>query len=234
VQTQRNQQQPAILPRSKVSALMIQHSVGLMVWAMLFAWNVSVQAQQPNRVFKLGYLTNDSVSVDMPRRNVFRHSLHDLGYIEGQNIVVEYRITEGRIEKLAALAEELVRLKVDAIFAFTTAAVQAAKNATKEIPIVFEASGDPVAMGFVASLARPGGNLTGLSNTVGPELFGKQLEILNKSVPKVTRVAVVANLTNGSSPEHLEATRAAAQALGLPLLPCRSRKLAISTARFPR
>ena len=197
---------------------MIQHSVGLMVWAMLFAWNVSVQAQQPNRVFKLGYLTNDSVSVDMPRRNVFRHSLHDLGYIEGQNIVVEYRITEGRIEKLAALAEELVRLKVDAIFAFTTAAVQAAKNATKEIPIVFGASGDPVAMGFVASLARPGGNLTGLSNTVGPELFGKQLEILNKTVPKVTRVAVVANPTNGSSPEHLEATRAAAQALGLTLV----------------
>jgi ABC-type uncharacterized transport system substrate-binding protein len=213
------QQAPAfVLAKSKASALIARYSVGVAVWAMLFAPNTSAHAQQPKRVFKLGYLTNDSVSVDMPRRNVFRQALHDLGYIEGQNIFIEYRITEGRIEQLAELADELVRLKVDAIFAFTTVAVQAAKNATKEIPIVFGASGDPVAMGFVASLARPAGNVTGLSNNVGPELFGKQLEILNKTVPKVARVAVLANPTNGSSPEHLKATRAAAQALGLTLL----------------
>ncbi len=186
--------------------------------ATLFALAVSVHAQQPKRVFKIGYFTNDSLSVDLPRRNVFRESLRDLGYVEGQNLVIEYRIGEGHIEKLPELADELVGLKVDAIFAFTTAAVRVAQKTTKEIPIVFGASSDPVAMGFVASLARPGGNITGLANTAGPEIFGKQLELLKETVPAVTRVAVLANPANGSSPEHVKETRAAARGMGVTLL----------------
>src|ERR1044071_8389725 len=153
--------------------------------ALLFALVVPAQAQHPAQVFKIGYLTNDSVAVDLPRRNVFRQALRDLGYVEGQNILIEYRIAEGRIERLPELADDLARLKVDAIFAFTTAAVQAAKNTTREIPVVFGASGDPVVLGFVASLAHPGANITGISNTPGSELFGKQLELLKDTMPKV-------------------------------------------------
>jgi putative tryptophan/tyrosine transport system substrate-binding protein len=178
----------------------------------------TAQAQQPKKFAKIGYLTNDSVAVDMPRRNAFRQGLRDLGYVEGQNIFIEYRIGEGNIEKLPELADDLVRLKVDAIFAFTATAVQAAKNATKEIPIVMGASGDPVALGFVASLAHPGGNITGLVTNAGAEIFGKQLELLRETVPKATRVAVLSNPANGQSPQQLKETRAAASGLGVTLL----------------
>src|SRR6266436_5993094 len=134
-----------VSPRLKNSALMPQGSVlCFSLSALLFALCLSVEAQPTKRVFKIGYLTNDSVPVDMPRRNAFRQGLRDLGYVEGQNIVIEYRIGEGRIEKLPKLADDLVHLKVDVIFAFTTTGAQAAKNATKEIPIVMGASGDPV------------------------------------------------------------------------------------------
>jgi putative ABC transport system substrate-binding protein len=150
--------------------------------------------------------------------SAFRQGLRDLGYVEGQNIFIEYRIGEGRIEKLPELADELVRLKVDLIFAFTATAVQAAKNATKEIPIVMGASGDPVELGFVESLARPGGNITGLITNAGSEIFGKQLEILKESFPKVTRVAVLANPANLQSPLQLKETRAAASGLAVTLL----------------
>jgi putative tryptophan/tyrosine transport system substrate-binding protein len=178
----------------------------------------TAQAQQPKKFAKVGYLTNDSVAVDMPRRNAFPQGLRDLGYVEGQNIFIEYRIGEGRIEKLSELADDLVRLKVDVIFAFTTTGAQAAKNATKEIPIVMGASGDPVALGFVASLARPGRNITGFSTTAGAEIFGKQLELLKETVPKATRVAVLSNPASGQSPEQLKETRAAAPGLGVTLL----------------
>jgi len=191
---------------------------GLALSALLFALCFSAEAQQTKRVFKIGYLTNDSVPVDMPRRNAFRQGLRDLGYVEGQNIVIEYRIGEGRIEKLPEVADDLVRLKVDVIFAFTTSGLQAAKNATKEIPIVMGASGDPVALGFVASLARPGRNITGFSTTAGPEIFGKQLELVKETVPKATRVVVLSNPANGQSPEQLKETRAAAPGLGVTLL----------------
>jgi putative tryptophan/tyrosine transport system substrate-binding protein len=190
----------------------------LTLGAMLFALCLTVEAQQTKRVFKIGYLTNDSGPVDLPRRNAFRQGLRDLGYVEGQNIVIEYRIAEGHIEKLPALADDLVHLKVDAIFAFTATAAHAAKNATKEIPIVMGASGDLVALGFVASLARPGGNITGLTTNAGPEIFGKQLELLKESVPKATHVAVLSNPANGQSPQQLKETRAAAQGLAVTLL----------------
>ena len=176
------------------------------------------EAQQAKKVPKIGYLTNDSVAVDLPRRNAFRQGLRDLGYIEGQSIVIEYRVGEGRIEKLAELADDLVHLKVDVIFAFTASGAQAAKNATKEVPIVMGASGDPVALGFAASLARPGGNITGLTTTVGPEIYGKQLELLKEAVPKVTRVAVLWNPANVQNPAQLKETRSAAQVLRVTLL----------------
>jgi putative ABC transport system substrate-binding protein len=135
----------------------------LTLCVMLLVLCVTAEAQPTKRVFRIGYLTNDSVPVDTPRRNAFRQGLRDLGYVEGENIVIEYRIGEGRVEKLTEMAEELVRLKVDVIFAFTTSAAQAAKKVTKETPIVMGASGDPVALGFVESLARPGGTSPGLS-----------------------------------------------------------------------
>jgi putative ABC transport system substrate-binding protein len=179
---------------------------------------VVAQAQQTKRVFKIGYLTNDTVAVDAPRRNAFRQGLRDLGYVEGQSIVIEYRVGEGRIEKLAAFADELVRLKVDVIFAFTTSGAQAAKNATKEIPIVMGASGDPVALGFVESLAHPGGNITGLVTNAGAEIYGKQLELLKEAVPKAARVAALWNPANLQNPAQLKETRAAAPVLGVALL----------------
>ena len=178
----------------------------------------SAEAEQVNRVVKIGYLTNDSVSVDIARRKAFRQALHDLGYVEGENTATVYRIAEGQIQKLPELAGELVRLKVDAIFAFTTTAGLAAKNATKNIPIVVGASGDFVAVGLVTSLARPGGNVTGLSTSPGPEIFGKQLELLKQTVPWVPRMAVLSNPVAGQSLEQLKATRIAAQGLAVRLL----------------
>ena len=156
----------------------------LLIVLMLVTYCLPADAQQPKKVHKVGYLTNDSVAVDMPRRNAFRQGLRDLGYIEGQNIVIEYRVGEGHIEKLPELVADLLRLKVDVIFAFTTTAVQAAKNATKEIPIVMGANVDPVALGFVESLAHPGGNITGLVTNVGPEIYGKQMGFSRRPSPR--------------------------------------------------
>jgi len=183
------------------------------------------KAQQPKIVARIGYLTNDSVAVDAPRRNAFRQGLRELGYVERQNIVIEYRVGEGHIEKLPELVDDLIHLKVDLIFAFTVTAAQAAKNATKEIPIVMGASGDPVALGFVESLSRPGGNITGLTTNAGAEIFGKQLELLKETVPKVTHVAVLSNPANIQSALQLKATRSAASGLGVTLLSFEAKEL---------
>src|SRR5262249_35474943 len=134
------------------------------------------EAQQPKKVPRIGYLAPGSPSAGVPTLEAFRQGLRELGYMEGKNLIIEYRWAEGKADRLPPLAAELVRLKVDAIFA--SGAVQpalAAKNATTTIPIVFVAVGDPVALGLVASLARPGGNITGTS-AMGPELSGKRLE----------------------------------------------------------
>lgn len=175
------------------------------------------ETQQAKKIPKLGYLTNDSVSVDLPRRNAFRQGLRDLGYIEGQNIVIEYRVGEGHSEKLPELMAELLRLKVDVVFAFTTPGVRVAKNATKEIPIVVAAH-TPVELGVVASLARPGGNITGLSLSVGPEIYGKTMELLKETVPKLSRVAALLNPVNAANALFLKETESAASALGVTLL----------------
>jgi putative ABC transport system substrate-binding protein len=191
--------------------------IGLALGGMLLALSFPAQAQHPKKIPKIGYLTNDSVSVDLPRRNAFKQGLRDLGYIEGQNIVIEYRVGEGHSEKLPELMAELLRLKVDVVFAFTTPGVRVAKNATKEVPIVVAAH-TPVELGVVASLARPGGNITGLSLSVGPEIYGKTMELLKETVPKLSRVGALLNPVNAANALFLKETESAASALGVTLL----------------
>ena len=154
----------------------------------LFATPLAAEAQQATRIYRIGLLGDVLSFLD----EAFREGLRELGYIEGQNIVIEHQSPEWKYERLPGLAADLVRLKVDVIVAASPAATKAAKQATSTIPIVFTVSGDPVADGFVASLARPGGNITGLA-TIGPELVGKQLEMLKAVAPKVSRVAVLQN-----------------------------------------
>jgi putative tryptophan/tyrosine transport system substrate-binding protein len=157
------------------------------------------------------------------RTEAFRQGLRDLGYIEGQNIIIEYRYAEGKVDRLADLAAELVGLKVDAIFAQSTASVQAAKKATTTVPIV-SVSGDPVGLGLVASLARPGGNVTGLTNFTS-ELAGKRLEFLKEAVSRVSRVAVLWNPDVLSSALRMQETEIAAPSLGIKLQPVAVREV---------
>ena len=143
-------------------------------------------AQQPTKVTPIGHLNTPSLSANAARMEAFRQGLRELGYVEGKNIVIELRSADGKLDRLPALAAELVRLKVDVIVTTGGAITRAAKAATSTIPIVMTNDPDPVANGFVASLARPGGNITGLS-TLAPELTGKRLEILREVVPKLSR-----------------------------------------------
>jgi putative ABC transport system substrate-binding protein len=150
---------------------------------------LAAEAQQAAKVTRIGYLSaNLAASPHLPE--AFHQGLRDLGYVEGRNVVTEYRYAEGKVERLPALAAELVALKVDVIVASGTLAALAAKQATSALPIVFSPAGDPVGSGLVTSLARPGGNVTGLS-AFAPELVGKRLELLKQAVPGVSRVAVL-------------------------------------------
>jgi ABC-type uncharacterized transport system substrate-binding protein len=133
---------------------------GFALWTLLFALCYSIEAQQPTKISRIGYLNPSNVT--SARIETFRRGLRELGYVEGKNIAIEYRSADSKLERFSDLAAELVSLKVDVIFAVSTPAVLAAKNATKTIPIIFTNIGDPVAAGVVASLARPGGNITGL------------------------------------------------------------------------
>jgi putative tryptophan/tyrosine transport system substrate-binding protein len=174
-------------------------------------------AQQPKKVYRIGYLAGIERATDSPRSEAIRLALRELGYIEGQNIAIEYRYAEGKLDWLPELAAELLRLKVDVIVvAGGAATVRAAKNATKTIPIVMMGlPADPVELGFVASLARPGGNVTGLTN-LGRELAGKRLELLKEAVPKLARVAVLYEPANPNSVREVkEVLPVAAHALGL-------------------
>src|SRR5213595_2221995 len=150
---------------------------------------LAAEAQQAAKVARIGYLSPNLAASPHPRE-AFLQGLRDLGYVEGRNLVIEYRDAEGKVERLPALAAELVALKVDVIVASGTLAALAAKQATKTVPIVFSPAGDPVGSGLVASLAQPGGNVTGLS-AFAPELVGKRLELLKQTIPGVSRVAVL-------------------------------------------
>jgi putative tryptophan/tyrosine transport system substrate-binding protein len=189
--------------------------------AMLFALSYSATAQQPKKVPRIGYLSPSGAATDSTRSEAIRLALRELGYIEGQNIAIEYRYAEGKRDRFPELAAELVRLKVDIIVAAGgNRIIPAVKNATKTIPIVMTGAGlDPVEAGFVESLARPGGNVTGLTN-LGTELGGKRLELLKEAVPKVARVAVLYDPANPSSVLSVkEVLPVAARALGLTIQP---------------
>jgi putative tryptophan/tyrosine transport system substrate-binding protein len=192
---------------------------GLTLSAMLFALCFSAQAQQqPKKIARVGFLLSGSRSSTTDRIELLRSGLRDLGYSEGNNIVIEYRYADNKFDRLPDLAGELVRLKVEVIFAWAGPAVQAAKNATKTIPIVMGPNADPVETGLVASLARPGGNITGVS-LMGPDVAGKRLELLKEVLPKLSRVAL---LLHGGSLAHqlfLKESRDAAQILGIQIQP---------------
>jgi putative ABC transport system substrate-binding protein len=187
--------------------------------ALLFALCFPAEAQKPKKVSRLGYLYAGSAAsrLTSPVANGFGRGLSELGYIEGQNIVVEWRDADFKPDKYAGLATELVRLKVDVIFAAGPASIRAARNATGTIPIVaVDLESDPVASGLIASLARPGGNVTGLFLDL-PELSGKQLELLKEAISGLSRVAVLWDPATG--PFQLRATEAAARSLGVQLQP---------------
>ena len=173
-------------------------------------------AQQPNQVPRIGLLSGSSPSSVASRIEAFRQGLHELGYVEGQNIVIEYGYADGKPDRLPALAADLVRLKVNLIVTGGPAPTRAAKAATSTIPIVMALDPDPVGNGFVASLARPGGNITGLS-IVAPELSGKRLELLKEILPKLARVAAVGNLSDLGNAQLLKETELAARTIGVKL-----------------
>jgi putative ABC transport system substrate-binding protein len=183
----------------------------------LLAAPLTVEAQQATHVYRIGLLSGlFPSSVPNSRVEAFRQGLRELGYVEGQNLVIESCYAEGRAERLPDLAAELVRLPVDVIVAAALEPIRAAQHATRTIPIVMSASPDPVGNGFVASLARPGGNITGLA-TLAEALPGKRLEILKEMVPSSTRIAVLANPADPTYAPKMHNLTGAAQALGLHL-----------------
>jgi putative ABC transport system substrate-binding protein len=189
------------LSDNRKSAIQNPKWLGLSViaFALVVAGAVA-QAQQPKKVPRIGFLSAQEPAREAPRSEAIRLGLRELGYIEGQNIAIEYRYAEGKLDRLPELAAELVRLKVDIIVVpGGDRVIRAAKSATKTIPIVMSGpGGDPVVAGFVESLARPGGNVTGITN-LARELAGKRLELLKEAVPKVARVAVLYDPSNTSS-----------------------------------
>jgi putative tryptophan/tyrosine transport system substrate-binding protein len=182
--------------------------------ALILAAIHIAEARQAKKVPRIGYLTAASASAMVPRANAFRQGLRELGYVEGKNILIEYQYADGKLDRLPALAAELVRLNVDIIVSGGPAATRPAREATSTIPIIMAQDGDPVGNGFVASLAQPGGNITGLS-TVAPEMSGKRLELLKEIMPKLSRVAVFGNSSDPGNARVLKETELAAAAFGL-------------------
>src|SRR5258705_1242342 len=183
----------------------------------LLAAPLAADAQQAGKVPRIGFLGVTSPS-DRPHHvDAFRQRLRELGWVEGQNIVIDYRYAEGRVDRLPDLAAELVRLKVDLIASGGTQGVTAAKNATETISIVMIAVRDPVATGLIASLVRPGGNVTGVSDSAGLEIVPKQLELLKETVPKIRRVAILSNPANAHHLLAIREVNVAARSLGVQL-----------------
>jgi putative ABC transport system substrate-binding protein len=183
---------------------------------VLLAVAVIADAQQPAKVSRIGYFQAPPFSAVVARTEAFLQGLRELGYVDGKNIVIEYRSAEGKSERVPALAAELVHLKVDVIVTGGSVLTRAAKKATSTIPIVIAQDIDPVSNGFVASLARPGGNITGLS-TLAPEISGKRLELLKEILPKLSRVAVLGTSTQPGNAQQLKETELTAQAFRVTL-----------------
>ena len=188
----------------------------ILVAVVLLGVGVIAEAQQATKIPQIGYLEGGPLSAHTSRMEAFRQGLRELGYEEGKNIVIEWRFGDGKVDRLSALATELVGLKVAVIVTGGTGPTRAAKEATSTIPIVMAQDNDPVASGVVASLARPGGNITGLSN-FAPELSGKRMEILREVIPKLSRVAVLGSSTGPSYALVMRELELAAKVLGVKL-----------------
>ena len=195
--------------------LMLRRCFWLALVALIIAPCLTADAQ-PKKAARIGYLSVLSPSSDAPRNAAFRQGLRELGYIDGQNIVIEPRYAEGKLGRLPELAGELVRLKVDVVVAGGSTAIRAIKDATKMIPIVMAHGSDPVELGYVASLAKPGGNITGLTH-LAPELGGKRLELLKNIIAGLSRVAILTDPGTGGHGPQIKELEVAGPALGLQL-----------------
>jgi putative ABC transport system substrate-binding protein len=213
----RNMHNRFLLARALSPQSAIRYSkFAILLGAMLFALCPFAVAQQAKRMPRIGYLSVLSPSSDAARFEAFREGLRELGYVAGQSIAIERRYTEGKLDRLSALAGELVGLNVDVIVAGGSTAIRATKKATGLIPIVMAHGSDPVALGYVASLARPGGNITGLTH-LAPELGGKRLELLKDMIAQLTRVAVLTDPGTGGHGPQIKELEVAAPALRLQL-----------------
>ena len=191
--------------------------VGLVNPILAFViFGVTVEAQQPTKVPRIGFLIATATSVNTARNEAFRQGLRELGYVDGKNIVIEWRSAEGKSERLPGLAAELVGLKVDIIVSGGPITTRAAKQATTTIPIVMAQDPDPVGSGFVISLARPSGNITGLA-TLTPGLSGKRLELLKEIIPKLSRVAIFGTSSRPGNAQELREVELAAGAFKVQL-----------------
>jgi putative ABC transport system substrate-binding protein len=184
----------------------------------LVATPLSGHAQPAGKVYRIGYLAGGSSTASSQFPEAFRQGLRELGWVEGQNIVIEYRFAEGRLDRLPDLAADLVRSRVDVMLAAPSPSAVAARHATATVPIVMAGVGFPVQLGLIASLARPGGNITGVSFSVGPEIFGKGLELLKAVAPKLRRVAILSNPANPGHAVAIGNVKDAARSLGVQLL----------------
>jgi putative ABC transport system substrate-binding protein len=207
-------EQNAVTSKTIGAKRMIRRIVVCLLMAALLPTLHFAKAQQAKKVPRIGFLAATPASGIPDRTEAFQQGLRELGYLEGKNIVIEYRWAEGKIDRLSELAAELVRLNVNVIVAAGPQATRRVKEATSTIPIVMGFHNDPIGSGLVASLARPGGNVTGLS-TLAPEISGKQLELLQEIVPKLSRVAVLGNSTDPGNSQVLRETERAAVALGV-------------------
>ena len=193
------------------------NTVGLILALGILATPLAIDAQQTGKVHRIGFLGNSTAALEANLVRPFREGLHDLGYDEGRNVLIEYRWAEGKYERFPTLIAELIALKVDVIVTAGTPATLAVKKATTSVPLVMVAVGDPVGTGIVASLNRPGGNITGLTS-ISPELEGKRLELLREVVPKLSRVAVLWNPVSPFQVIAEKEVRAAAQVLRMNVL----------------
>ena len=188
----------------------------LALGALLFALCVPLQAQQPTQITRVGFLIVSTPTAIGDRLEAFRQGLRELGYVEGKQVIIEQRWAAGKIERMPELAAELMRLKVDVILSAGPQATRVAKQITSTTPIIMGFDNDPVGNGFVASLARPGGNITGLS-TLAPEISGKQLELLSELIPQVSRVAVLGSSTQPGTAQTFKELELAARNLNIKL-----------------
>jgi putative ABC transport system substrate-binding protein len=179
----------------------------------LLAAPLTIEAQQPGKVPRIGYFAQNSAELGQRTLAAFRQGLRERGWVEGRNVIVEIRFADGRVDRFPALIAELIRLGVDVIVTTSSATTWAAKDATKTIPIVMAASADAPGEGLVASLAHPGGNITGMTFLAGPEIAGKQLQLLHEVAPAASRVAVLANPTNRSHAAFVGELKTAARSL---------------------